>query len=505
MTAFRLSENIDKNKVFLVNKSQIEKRLDPFYYVPELMELEEKVWQKNPQKLIHYAKAVSSGATPKTTESEKYYTDKENGIPFLRVQNLTSAGRLKLDNVKFINEETHNGMLARSKVKEGDLLIKITGVGRMAVSSVAPEGFEGNVNQHMVVMKTDSPETSKILAAFLNADIGEKLASRRTTGGTRPALDYPALLSIPIIYDDRILKISEAAVKKKETKEQQAKELLASIDDYLLGELGIKMPELDNSLQSRMFKVNFSKVSGNRFDPKLYELNAQKLFAAVEKSPLPKVPLKSLLVQSVSGEWGLDENAEVSENQYEKCVVIRATEFDNDFNLNVENSRVKYRKVKRDKLNQLDVQENDLLLEKSGGSPDQPVGRIAIIDKSILAKYSPICFSNFIQKLRADESKVLPEYLFCYLKSIHNIKITEVMQSQTSGIRNLITREYFNQSVVLPSTGKQKELTEKVGKMRDGAFKLFREAEKELEKASREVEGLILNPNKETIKTANHE
>ena len=39
MTAFHLSENIDKNKVFLVNKSRIEKRLDPHYYKPEFQEI----------------------------------------------------------------------------------------------------------------------------------------------------------------------------------------------------------------------------------------------------------------------------------------------------------------------------------------------------------------------------------------------------------------------------------------------------------------------------------
>ena len=383
-------------------------------------------------------------------------------------------------------------MLARSKVKGSDLLIKITGVGRMAVSSVAPEDFEGNVNQHMVVMKTNNSETSKILASFLNSDIGEKLASRRSTGGTRPALDYPALLSIPIIYDKRILEITEASVKKKEAKDKQAKALLASIDDYVLEALGITLSEPDNSLQNRMFKVPFSKVTGNRFDPKLYDNNSQKLFAAVENSSIPKIHLTSLITQSVSGEWGLDENASVQEDQYERCVVIRATEFDNDFNLNIKNSRVKYRLIKKDKLKLLDVLENDLLLEKSGGSPNQPVGRIAILEKELFEKYHPICFSNFVQKIRPDETLVLPEYLFCFLKTIHNINITEVMQSQTSGIRNLIMREYFNQPVILPNKTKQKEIADKTNKMRNDAFQFFEEANKELKKASREVAQVIL-------------
>ena len=201
---FRLSSTLNPNRIFILQKSEVEKRFDPFFYIPDLLELEKKVLAKNPKKLRDYVVSVSSGATPKTTESEKYYAEKENGIPFLRVQKLSPTGVLEFEDCKYINYETHNCMLKRSQVSAGDLLVKITGVGRMAVASVAPEGFIGNINQHVCVIKTGSKEISETLAAFLNSDIGEKLASRRSTGGTRPALDYPALLSIPIIEDKRI-------------------------------------------------------------------------------------------------------------------------------------------------------------------------------------------------------------------------------------------------------------------------------------------------------------
>ena len=61
-------------------------------------------------------------------------------------------------------------------LSEGDLLVKITGVGRMAIASVAPEGVIGNTNQHMVVVKTGNKEISKYLARYLNLDIIEKRA-----------------------------------------------------------------------------------------------------------------------------------------------------------------------------------------------------------------------------------------------------------------------------------------------------------------------------------------
>lgn len=266
--SYKISPALNKSKVFILNRSELEKRFDPFYYVPEVVELERKVLAKQPKKLRHYVQTIASGATPKTTESEKYYAEKENGIPFLRVQNLSPTGVLEFEDCKYINEETHNGMLKRSQVAAGDLLVKITGVGRMAVASVVPEGFEGNINQHICVIKTGSKELSETIASFLNSDIGERLASRRSTGGTRPALDYPALLSIPIIEDSRILDITQKVVEQKKQNEQEAEKLLSTIDNYLLKELGIKLPEPpENTLKNRIFISSIKSISGNRYDP----------------------------------------------------------------------------------------------------------------------------------------------------------------------------------------------------------------------------------------------
>lgn len=157
--------------MFLINWGYIKGRIDPFYYKIDYRALEEAVLKNTKYKLRDFILYMAGGATPKKDQKEKYYADK-SGIPFVRVQNLTPEG-LDLSECVFINEQTHNNMLSRSKVQENDLLVKITGVGRMAVSSVAPQQFEGNINQHMVVIKTKDRQTSELVAAYLNSDIGE--------------------------------------------------------------------------------------------------------------------------------------------------------------------------------------------------------------------------------------------------------------------------------------------------------------------------------------------
>jgi hypothetical protein len=493
---FNFKNKVDKDKVFIVNRNKLEKRLDPFYYIPSLVALEEKLKELKPLALRHYVKSIASGSTPKTTEYDKYYSDKENGIPFLRVQNLSPTGILDAKKVKYINHTTHENYLKRSQVEEGDLLVKITGVGRMAVASVAPYGFVGNTNQHMVVIKTGSKEASEVLAAYLNTDIAEALASRRATGGTRPALDYPALLSIPIINSDEILRINKKAINSKQEKEKQAKELLGSIDRYLLDELGITLPLKSNTLSSRIFEIKYTELTGSRFDPGLYNNHTKALKQAIEDSKFKSVPLKELIIQSNAGDWG-SESVEDNE-RLKACLVIRATEFDNDFNLKLDNSRVKYRSISRDKLKKINIQEQDILIEKSGGSPYQPVGRVAILRSDIL-RNNTICYSNFIHKITLNKSLINPEYAFAYLKTMHNIKLTQSMQSQTDGIRNLIMSNYFNQSIVLPiktdgsiDMDKQNEIALKISGMRAKAEKLQVGAIASVNDAQKEIEKIIL-------------
>lgn len=260
--------HLDSNKIFTINRSEIEDRLEPEFYRPSIASLEKRIRSLSSHRLKDYALSMAGGATPKKTEADTYYSDSETGIPLLRVQNLQTTGELCLDDCVYINKDTHNGLLKRSQVAEGDLLVKITGVGRMAIASVAPKGFVGNTNQHMVVIKTGDATISKYIARYLNLDIIERIASRHSTGGTRPALDYPSLKSLPIIEGIDFTPIDNA-IKTKKEKDNKEQKLTKGITTYILDVLNIKLPDINKqTLQDRVFTINFSKVIDGRMDPK---------------------------------------------------------------------------------------------------------------------------------------------------------------------------------------------------------------------------------------------
>ena len=76
---------------------------------------------------------------------------------------------------------------------------------------------------------------------------------------------------------------------------------------------------------------------------------------------------------------------------------------------------------------------------------------------------------------------------------MYNIGLTESMQSQTNGIRNLIMGEYLRQHVVLPDESKQHQLANCIQTMQERAKQLQSEARAVLENAKREVERIIMD------------
>ncbi len=75
---------------------------------------------------------------------------------------------------------------------------------------------------------------------------------------------------------------------------------------------------------------------------------------------------------------------------------------------------------------------------------------------------------------------------------MYNIGITESMQSQTNGIRNLITDEFLSQTIVVPSLQKQQEIVDNITNIKNKAKALQQEGKDILESAKRNVEQMII-------------
>jgi type I restriction enzyme S subunit len=189
--------------------------------------------------------------------------------------------------------------------------------------------------------------------------------------------------------------------------------------------------------------------------------HANDLFTSALRDALegnPDWPVKTLgdmLEVSIGGIWG----SEVGEDEVD-VFVYRSTELIKDGQLKEE--LTVQRSITTRQLDSRKLEVGDLLLEKSGGGPKTPVGRVGLV--KTLSGLS-VC-SNFMQLMRPRKKDVLPTYLHHFLNHFHVSGRTEDLQSNSTNIRNLKTTEYMELEIPVPPLEEQKEIVARLDAMR---------------------------------------
>ena len=138
---------------------------------------------------------------------------------------------------------------------------------------------------------------------------------------------------------------------------------------------------------------------------------------------------------------------------FHKARVIRNTNFNNDGTLDL--SDVAELKVQENQFSSRQLRKGDIILERSGGGPSQPVGRVVLFDLDD----NDFSFSNFTTRLRiADENLVTSKFLLYFLLHFYNEGYTNALQSRTTGIRNLSFNDYKNIPIPLPPLPEQRAI-----------------------------------------------
>ena len=133
--------------------------------------------------------------------------------------------------------------------------------------------------------------------------------------------------------------------------------------------------------------------------------------------------------------------------------VIRNANFTKDFSLDY--SKIEYINVEERSFSKRNLEDGDIIVEKSGGSDNFPVGR-SILYRGESGKYS---FSNFTMSLRIkDKSHIIPEYLFYALQSMYRRGDMRQMQTQTTGLHNLLTDVFMSAQIPIPPSNEQKRI-----------------------------------------------
>ena len=188
----------------------------------------EKRWDV--KKLSEISSLICNGNTPKGG-SEVYV---KKGYLFLRSQNVWK-NRLELDDVAYIDEETHS-KLKKSVLMHNDLLITKTGRINTENSSLGRAAlFEGedrsaNINGHVYLVRLKENMVHKFVLYILISNSYRELIRKTCVGGIdKRQLNRDHIEDFPIIFPP--LDMQKLYVKKIEKIEQQKVQLNSTISD----------------------------------------------------------------------------------------------------------------------------------------------------------------------------------------------------------------------------------------------------------------------------------
>ena len=186
-------------------------------------------------------------------------------------------------------------------------------------------------------------------------------------------------------------------------------------------------------------------------------------------------PLFNVIAVTFPGEWGEDDNDGTG------IKVIRTTNFTNIGKLNMKD--VVTRKIDPVKISKKKLQKGDIILERSGGTNENPVGRVVYFEED-----GDFLFNNFTQLLRCknEYNSIFVFYaLFCYYQS--NKTALRQMAKKTTGIMNLKMDDYWK----IPIPDVDLEAQEKFVKIYKQADKSISELRKSVDAIDKVIKSLI--------------
>ena len=263
---YQVPQHIDKNKIFIVQRSEIEGRLDP--------------------KMALYNRKAQSSLYPKVRLKDLIVCKPQYGAgePGIERKKFTDARYIRITDIDEYGLISHDDLGATANciedkyiLNENDILIARSGntVGKAYIHKSTPYDcfFAGYLIRFIVDKKKALPEYIFTFTQ-LNTYKDWVKAVQRPSGQPNINSEEYQSLEIPLPDIDKqhqIVDIINSAYLQKQQKESEAQQLLDSIDAYILNELGITLPEIKTDLKSRVFLVNRSELE-SRLDPeyKLY-------------------------------------------------------------------------------------------------------------------------------------------------------------------------------------------------------------------------------------------
>lgn len=472
---YQVPQHIDKNKIFIVQRSEIEGRLDP--------------------KMALYNRKAQSSLYPKVRLKDLIVCKPQYGAgePGIERKNVSDARYIRITDIDengLISQDdlgaTANYIEDKYILNENDILIARSGntVGKAYIHKSAPYDcfFAGYLIRFIIDKQKALPEYIFTFTQ-LNTYKDWVKAVQRPSGQPNINSEEYQSLEIPLPDIDKqqvIVDIINSAYLQKQQKESEAQQLLDSIDAYILNELGITLPEIKTNLKSRMFLVKRSELEA-RLDPYYSQEYFKEAFNALARGNYPLYSIKSLSSLITSGITPKSGGEAYTDDKETGIPFIRSGNIDINGNFDFEDLLYLKPEIHECIMKSSQVHKNDLMIAIVGAT----IGQVGI----------------FLDEREANINQAIA---LVRLKDGNDVQyVKELIKSQVGQLSlnrlkrpvaraNINLEEISTIKIPLPPFTKQQEIANHIYAIRQQAKQLQREGKSILENAKKEVEQMII-------------
>ena len=472
---YQVPQHIDHNKIFIVQRSEIEGRLDP--------------------KMALYNRKVQNSLYPKVRLKDIIVCKPQYGAgePGIERKDVTEARYIRITDIDENGLISHEDLGATANfiddkyiLQENDILIARSGntVGKAYIHKAAPYNcfFAGYLIRFIIDKQKALPDYI-FTYTQLNAYKEWVKAIQRPSGQPNINSEEYQSLEIPLPGIDKqqeVVDIINSAYLQRKQKESEAQKLLDSIDTYILNELGITLPEIKTDLKSRIFLVNRSELEA-RLDPYYSQEYYKEAFNALARGNYPLYSIKSLSSLITSGITPKSGGEAYTDDKETGIPFIRSGNIDINGNFDFEDLLYLKPEIHESIMKSSQVHKNDLMIAIVGAT----IGQVGI----------------FLDEREANINQAIA---LVRLKNGNDVQyVKELIKSQVGQLSlnrlkrpvaraNINLEEISTIKIPLPPFTKQQEIANHIYAIRQQAKQLQEEGKAILENAKKEVEQMII-------------
>lgn len=143
------------------------------------------------------------------------------------------------------------------------------------------------------------------------------------------------------------------------------------------------------------------------------------------------------------------DGEEESEDFPISASVIRGADFPNLWHYDTSTCPRRYHKRKNYEARQL--QDGDIILEISGGTAEQPVGRTVLVTDDLINRFEGgrvIC-ASFCKLIRLKKCDISPYYYLYWMQYLYDTRIIDRFQLQSTGIINFKFEHFLKKGLLM--------------------------------------------------------